>query len=262
MDTNNGTEAMNKLFKYKFMPRRKSFTLSALITLLSDRFLPDLYRNYVLQNVKGLPMYRAYSDFVPEYLHGKPRSLILHCLERKTKANRYDDDDIISTDEDGIFRIRKGDDFKYTINFLQPSCTCKDWIRWQIPCKHFFAVFRLKKEWGWNALPTIYRESPYLQSDSDAILDYFADSGDLHTADSGDHHTADSLDHHAADSGDLHAADSGDHHTAAMEINSADTPVDILRSQVCMISRSGHKFICLLLIGKFVAGICHIALEL
>ncbi|XP_065894780.1 uncharacterized protein [Dysidea avara] len=178
VDTNNGTEAMNKLFKYKFMPRRKSFTLSALVTQLSDRFLPDLHRNYVLQNLKGSPMYREYNDVVPNYLHGKPRSVVLHCLERKARSNRYDDEDIVLSDEDGIFKIKKLDTFKHTVNFLQPSCTCKDWIRWHLPCKHMFAVISLRAEWGWNALPKSYRESPYLQADNDAIMHYYGDSGD------------------------------------------------------------------------------------
>ena len=67
-------------------------------------------------------MYRSYNDFVPVYLRGKPRSVVLHCLEWKTKSNRYDDDDIVSTDEDGVFKIK----MKHTVNLLQSACTCKD----------------------------------------------------------------------------------------------------------------------------------------
>ena len=66
-------------------------------------------------------MYREYNDVVPDYLHGKPRSVVLHCLERKARSNRYDDEDIVLSDEDGIFKIKKLDTFKCTVNFLQPS---------------------------------------------------------------------------------------------------------------------------------------------
>ena len=65
---------MNKLFKYKFMPKRKSFTLSALVIQLTEHFLPDLQRNYVMQNLKDSAKCRSYKDFVPDYLHGRP-----HC---------------------------------------------------------------------------------------------------------------------------------------------------------------------------------------
>ena len=113
--------------------------------------------------------------------------MILHCLERKSKSNRYDEDDIISTDETGVFKVKKGDVFKHTVDFLKPSCSCKDWIRWNISCKHFFAVFNLKVGWDWNALPREYRENPYLQADDDAILHYFDDPVDTNEQQMADH---------------------------------------------------------------------------
>ena len=55
-----------------------------------------------------------------------------------------------------------------------PSCSCKDWKKWHLPCKHFFAVFRLKEaQWGWNALPQEYLNSAYLSTDNDATDAYF-----------------------------------------------------------------------------------------
>ena len=106
-------------------------------------------------------------------MQGRPRPVIVHCLDRKSHANKYDDEDIHSTNEPGIFKIKKGEDFKHTVDFLKPSCTCKDWIHWHMPCKHFFAIFRAKPGWGWRALPQSYTDSPYLQSDAKAIQEYF-----------------------------------------------------------------------------------------
>ena len=42
VDTNNGTETLNKALKYSYLPKRKSLTLSGIATLLIDRFLPDM----------------------------------------------------------------------------------------------------------------------------------------------------------------------------------------------------------------------------
>ena len=35
-------------------------------------------------------------------------------------------------------------DFGATSKEGTPSCSCKGWTRWHIPCKHFFAVLRVK----------------------------------------------------------------------------------------------------------------------
>lgn len=155
------------------MPKRKSFTLSALVTQVTERFLPDLHRNYVMQNLKSSEMYRSYNNFVPEYLRGRPRSVILHCLDRKSRGNKYDKDDIVPTEKTGVFKVMKRGNPKHTVDVLTPSCTCKDWVRWHIPCKHLFAVFGTQTEWGWAALPKSYTEGPYLQADETAIAEYF-----------------------------------------------------------------------------------------
>ena len=85
VDTNNGTEALNKALKYSYLPKRKSLTLSGIASLLIDRFLPDMWQKYVFQNYKLSIEYRAYSKDIPTYLQGRPRSVILHCLQRKIK---------------------------------------------------------------------------------------------------------------------------------------------------------------------------------
>ena len=60
-----------------------------------------------------------------------------------------------------------------------PSCTCPDWIRTQYPCKHFFAVFRLRHpHWTWNSLPTSYLTSPRLSLDQQSIDNYFNTTSD------------------------------------------------------------------------------------
>ena len=50
-----------------------------------------------------------------------------------------------------------------------PSCTCLDWMRFHIPCKHFFAIFSNERDWSWYSLPPTYLASPLLCSDQEAL---------------------------------------------------------------------------------------------
>ena len=68
-------------------------------------------------------------------------------------------------------------DFGTASGEATPSCSSKDWTRCHIPCKHFFAVFRVKPEWSWNTLPKQYTESAYLSTDNEALVAYFSSQG-------------------------------------------------------------------------------------
>ena len=135
-------------------------TVSALVRVLVESFLPDMRRKYVIQNLKVSEWYRQYRSFVPDFLRGRPRSLIIHCLERQARAKKFDEANIKSNPQDGTFTIMKQVKESHTVDFgvdsSEPSCTCKDWKKWKIPCKPFFAVFNTKPEWAWNALPPLY----------------------------------------------------------------------------------------------------------
>ena len=56
-----------------------------------------------------------------------------------------------------------------------PSCTCKDWIQFRIPCKHFFAVFEHFHHWKWESLPRNYLESPHITADVKALASEYPD---------------------------------------------------------------------------------------
>lgn len=165
VDTNNGVESQNKMLKYNFLPRNTKLTLSRLVTVLNEEFLPDMHHKHMFLNHQMLPTYRAYNSFVPSYLHGRPRRVIIHCLERKSNCKKYNKEDIAIQDaKNGVFTVKGSSENSYTVNFgtttNKPSCSCLDWIKWQIPCKHFFAVFMLIPGWNWDALPASYRNNP------------------------------------------------------------------------------------------------------
>ena len=44
VDTNNGVERQNKDFKYEYLKQFKDNTLSGMLTVLIERFLPDKYK--------------------------------------------------------------------------------------------------------------------------------------------------------------------------------------------------------------------------
>ena len=44
VDTNNGVERQNKDFKYECLKQFKGNTLSGMLTVLIEQFLPDKYR--------------------------------------------------------------------------------------------------------------------------------------------------------------------------------------------------------------------------
>ena len=102
------------------------------------------------------PTYRAYNTHVPSYLQGRPRNVIIHCLVREEKAKKkFSPEDITSADkETGIFSVRGKSGYIHTVDFGtqtgKPNCTCQDWAKNNLPCKHFFLIFITTDEWGWS----------------------------------------------------------------------------------------------------------------
>lgn len=81
---------MNKTLKYNYLPKGKNTTLSYLVTVLIEEFLPESFHKYQKENFAMTEAYRSYNDFVPVYLRGRPRKVILlHCLSRMQKVAKF-----------------------------------------------------------------------------------------------------------------------------------------------------------------------------
>lgn len=179
IETNNGTEALNRLLKYKYLPKQKHMTLSHIINNITNQFLPALQYKYVFRNFKQSDLYRSYNpSVVPVYLQGRPKQTILHCLHRQASSNKFSKSDVTQLAAHlGTFEV-KGKKGLQTVyfgdEFSDPQCTCRDWLTYHLPCKHFFAVFQNFPEWDWGKLPKRYLTSPYLSSDNQAITDYIS----------------------------------------------------------------------------------------
>ena len=155
-------------------------TLSGIAELIIDKFLPDTYQKYLLLNYKQSPQYRSYKSFIPPFLHGRPRSIIVHCLERRSKSLKYTQEDVTLVSNEGIFTVKGSKGSKHTVSFgvsddsTEPSCTCRDWVEWHIPCKRFWAIFTFYPSWNWDAFPVTYRKSAYLSRDIGALNTFFS----------------------------------------------------------------------------------------
>ena len=167
--TNNGVEAQNKTLKYSFLPRGK-VSLTSLLAILVEEFVPEQKKKYLIPTVSQGSGFRKYNDFVPHFLHNRPHTVIKHCLARRLQARSFNPDDITINDE-GVFHVKSSDqDGHYVVDYGTPKCTCSDYLKYGIPCKHFLAVFRHIDRWGWNALPAAYRSSPVLTLNCATII--------------------------------------------------------------------------------------------
>ena len=138
------SQSQNKLLKYKFLPRSKQkATMSNIITIIIENFLPSAKEKYVYHQCKQLSVHCPYKQSIPTYLHGRSQGIITHCLDRKVKNSGFTATSIHDIHlEKGVFEIEKSSGTVHKVDFgiedNNPSCTCKDWIRYHIPCKHFF----------------------------------------------------------------------------------------------------------------------------
>ena len=99
----------------------------------------------------------------------------------KRLQSAYDiKDECIKVVDEGrfLFSVKSQDvnclDLWYNISFgneeTMPCCDCMDWERNRLPCKHFLAVFSHYANCGFNQLPSIYKDSPFLTLDQDVIF--------------------------------------------------------------------------------------------
>ena len=112
INTNNGTEALNKALKYTYLPRgQRSINLSKIVTLLVETFLPALRQKYLFANFEQSSVNRRYKDEIPKYLHNKPKAVILHshCYKGQNKT-KWDQNCLRPRYHK---RGKKRDDYKY-----------------------------------------------------------------------------------------------------------------------------------------------------
>ncbi|XP_014664703.1 PREDICTED: uncharacterized protein LOC106807016 [Priapulus caudatus] len=90
VNTNNGVEAQNKLFKYSYLPKSVDKSAYGIVVLLVESFLPDSYQKYCDMNLKQSSQYRRITN-LPGHLHNHPRHFVKNCLKRRFAAGEFQD---------------------------------------------------------------------------------------------------------------------------------------------------------------------------
>ncbi|XP_033969877.1 uncharacterized protein LOC117480070 isoform X1 [Trematomus bernacchii] len=190
--TNNGVERQNETLKHSHLEGYKNCSLSEMLTVLVTDFLPRTYRKYIELNVKYSSFYRRYNENMPKFLKDRPRSVADHVMSRLTEAQFYEANDIVAKGN-GMFHVKSQSHpcTQHHINFgesiIMPSCTCKDWAKHKLPCKHFCAVFNHVHEWGWEKLASNYRDNPLFSLDNACLGQTSCERDDSGRSDITDH---------------------------------------------------------------------------
>ena len=130
---------------------------------------------YVEENVRRSGMYRKYNKTLPDWLNDKPYKFTKHCLDRIASSKNIRKSDVVVEDkEKNNFRVRSvGQNNLYSVclgdDSSLPTCTCDDWRRTLMPCKHMFAIINNVYGMSWKSFSAKYRSSPFLTLDSKVI---------------------------------------------------------------------------------------------
>ena len=80
-----------------YLPRaRRGTNLSGIVTTLVDTctFLPALRQKYLFSNFEQSSANRKYKDSIPNYLHDRPKAVI---LDRKASSSKFEPEDVTTT---------------------------------------------------------------------------------------------------------------------------------------------------------------------
>lgn len=172
VNTNNGVESMNRLFKYDYLPRSIDKSLYGIVVMIVCSFLPDSYQTYLSANLRLSGSYRKYNVIVPDYLQNRPPNFVKHCLKNKFAAQEIQEKDITClNDQQGKFLVKSSNKKQsYLVQFSVPSCTCESWRQSNFTCKHFFAIFNFFSKWQFSSLPLAYQDSVFITLDNGGLL--------------------------------------------------------------------------------------------
>ncbi|XP_069131734.1 uncharacterized protein [Argopecten irradians] len=168
--TNNGVETLNKSLKHFYLKLSSSASLSNLVQIIFKDFLPDLYQTYLMLNFRSTSNFKPYQG-IPSYLHDRPHHIVQHMLKRLSKGEEDFQSSDISLNTVGLYTV-KSDSRKYTVSLgsesAYPDCSCDDFRRNFLPCKHMFAVFTFTNS-DFLDLPLLYRSNPLLTLDTSSV---------------------------------------------------------------------------------------------
>ena len=148
-NTNNGTECLNLDLKYEELDP-ENCTLTELLTVIIEGFIPKFYRNYVTINVRFALKHKKYLENIPSFRKDCPRVLVTDILD---KISRLTDEMRSSVEEsvNNAFTVKSASDntkyhtvcFGDDVNFY--SCTCQESRKTRMLCKYIITVVLVGK---------------------------------------------------------------------------------------------------------------------
>ena len=162
---------MNHLFKSSLSSLRTDRSLAGLCKHLIETFLPEMFQKYRSANIMFSSAYKLYDQSIPAYLKDRPHGIIKHCMKRLS-AGKSDFSERDIQKRENVFVVQSASSKqRYQVNIGStetfPQCSCDDYQKWYLPCKHFFAIFNCFPGFSWQSLPAYYRNSPYMILDDD-----------------------------------------------------------------------------------------------
>ena len=173
LNTNNGVESQNKLFKQIYLPRAAERSLSSIASVIINNFLADQYKQYIIKTIKMNVAHKYYNNSIPKFLHGRPQKFVKHCLSRISNADDLEGHVVPQDLKNMIFKVKSSDgSHEYSVQIHKPYCGCPDWRRFRLPCKHMFDIFKWVDGIDWYTLPESYLCAPYISADNDSLSNF------------------------------------------------------------------------------------------
>ena len=172
-NTNNGTERLNEDLKYDNLDGYKNCSLSELLTVLVNSFVPKHYKRYIELNVKYGDGYKKYASGIPEYLRNRPKQIVDILLEKLYRATPdmkvtnvgHNVSHHVESSEEGTAKLTCYNIFLGNETKFCSCCNCHDFRRYRMLCKHFFAVFN-SGEAMFSDLSSLFLKHPFMVLDN------------------------------------------------------------------------------------------------
>ena len=117
--------------------------------------------------------WRQGASTVPTELHHRPRWFIQHMMSTELKSQDITSDMVIADSQES-FRVQSSKTDKwYNVSIGDdntfPFCTCRQFMKYFVPCKHFCAVFRHEPNVSFSSLSQRYRDHPLFVVDDECV---------------------------------------------------------------------------------------------
>jgi hypothetical protein len=159
--TNNGVESQNNILKHSFLSRSSDKSLTGMLKVVIEQYLPNAYQKFIRYNIAFCSSSKKYNEIIPSFLHNRPHKYIKHVFTRFENAKEeFAESDIIKIKEN-IFNVKSSDrdGVIYEVDFENVTCSCPDFTKHQMLCKHFCACFIYTNN-SFDTLPEGYKNNP------------------------------------------------------------------------------------------------------